>query len=108
MRICFVTGNTLKEFRERFQESPCLVSADGDEKKIDLFLFGFGGMGEVSYEKELKGETSNFEDAALFSKESKALVVCGCITDTRGHKRKSACLPPTEPVFTAAPIGKLR
>ena len=89
MRICFVTGGTLKDFRARYKEE-CCGGDETEQPKIDLYVFGFGCLGEVSYERELKGETTDFEDAALLSKESKALVVCGCITDTRGHKRKSA------------------
>ncbi len=90
MRICFVPGEKLKEFRARWEI--CLENGEVQEKKTqaDIFIFGFGGMGEVSYEKELKGETKDFEDAATLSKNSKAVVVCGCVTDTRGHKRKSA------------------
>lgn len=79
MRICFVGNGRLGVFKEKCGE----VNAD-------LVLFGFEGMGEVSYEKELKGETAFFEEAALLSKKGKNVVVCGCITDTRGHKRKSA------------------
>ncbi len=78
MRICFVSKGRLQAFKE---------SCDGG--KADLIVFGFDGMGVVSYEKELKGESGFFEDAALLSKTAKNTVVCGCITDTRGHKRKS-------------------
>ncbi len=84
MRICFVCQNTLREYAGAATQKEC------EKEKADLILFGFNGMGEVSYEKELKGETSYFEDAARLSKESGCVVVCGCITDTRGHKRKSA------------------
>ena len=90
MRICFVTGGSLKTFRERYKEENSGSCEEAPSLKTDIFLFGFGRLGEVSYERELKGETNDFEDAALLSKESKAVVVCGCITDTRGHKRKSA------------------
>ncbi len=62
----------------------------GDGKSTDVFLFGFNGGIEVSYEKELKGATTFFEEAATFSKRTKRVVICGCITDSRGHKRKSA------------------
>ena len=79
MRICFVGKGSVSQFRE--QEYG---------EKADVFLFGFNGLGEVSYEKELKGETFFFEETALLSKERKSVVVCGCITDTKGHKRKSA------------------
>lgn len=79
MKICFVGRGRLREFKESYQ-------SDGEE----LILFGFEGMGEVSYEKELKGESGFFEEAALLSKSAKSTVVCGCVTDTRGYKRKSA------------------
>ena len=60
---------------------------DGDE---DLVIYGFGGLEEVYYDKELKGESDSFERAARLSKQTQSVVVCGCITDTRGLKRKSA------------------
>ncbi len=79
MKIRFISRGRLRAFRE------------GDEGEgEELVLFGFDGMGEVSYEKELKGESDEFEKAALLSKAAKGTVVCGCITDTRGLKRKSA------------------
>ena len=79
MRICFVGKESVSQFRLKEQN-----------ETADIFLFGFNGLGEVNYEKELKGETALFEETALLSKEKKSVVVCGCITDTRGHKRKSA------------------
>ena len=79
MKIRFVGRGRLREFKENYE-------SEGEE----LILFGFEGMGEVSYEKELKGESDFFEETALLSKAAKGVVVCGCVTDTRGHKRKSA------------------
>ena len=79
MKIRFVGRGRLQDFKENYE-------SEGEE----LLLFGFEGMGEVSYEKELKGESNYFEEAALLSKVAQAVIVCGCITDTRGHKRKSA------------------
>ncbi len=79
MRVCLVSRGALCAFKETYAE-----------EKADITVFGFEGMGEVSYERELKGETRFFEDAALLSKTCNNVVVCGCITDTRGHKRKSA------------------
>jgi predicted amidohydrolase len=61
----------------------------GEKTPPDLFVFGFDGAKEISYERELKGETVFFEAAARLSKRAKNTVVCGCITDTLGHKRKS-------------------
>jgi len=65
-------------------------SDDCEEADEDLTIFSFGCLEEVSYEKELKGESDFFEKAARLSKQTKKVVVCGCITDTRGLKRKSA------------------
>ena len=78
MRICFVTKGTLSEFSDAFE---------GDAPEV--VCFGFQAIGKVSYERELKGETSLFEDVALLSKEQKNVVVCGCYTDARGVRRKS-------------------
>ncbi len=62
----------------------------GEKERADVILFGFDGLGEVSYEKELKGESSYFEEVARLSKIEDCVVVSGCITDARGHKRRSA------------------
>lgn len=78
MRVCFVSRGSPRAFSESGERG-------GD---ADLFVFGFQS-GEVSYEKELKGETGHFEELALLSKERNAVVVCGFVTDTRGLKRKS-------------------
>ena len=83
MRIGFVSRGALRTFKEEYCGS-C------DRERADLLLFGFDGVGEVSYEKELKGESGFFEDVALLSKAAQNVVVSGCITDTRGIKRKSA------------------
>ncbi len=78
MRICFVSEGSLSDYSEKY------IGCGAD-----VVCFSFGALGKVSYEKELKGETSLFEDAALLSKEGKNTVVCGCYTDARGMKRKS-------------------
>lgn len=78
MEVCFVPRGRVGEFRLE------------SEKKPKLILFGFQGLGEVSYEKEIKGETNYFEEVAKLSRQADCVVVCGCITDTLGHKRKSA------------------
>lgn len=81
MRIAFVSQGLLRVYKERENTS-----------SVDVILFGFNGVGEVSYEKELKGESGFFEDVAKLSKREKNLVVCGCVTDTLGHKRKSVAV----------------
>ena len=78
MKIRFVSRGGLME------EQACDIEGE------DLTIYGFDGLGEVSYDKELKGESDCFERAARLSKQTKGVVVCGCITDTRGIKRKSA------------------
>ena len=87
MRICFISENSIEAFlREYERGSGCRR----EELRADLFAFGFGGMGEVSYERELKGDTAYFEAVARLSRLSQSVVVCGGVTDARGHKRKSA------------------
>ena len=79
MKVCFVSGQSVQEFTK--------IS---ETQGAGLYLFGFGGFGEVSYERELKGETAYFESAAKLSKDKAAVVVVGCLTDAKGIKRKSA------------------
>lgn len=78
MRICFVTAGSFNEFSEREEGAGA-----------DVLLFPFSALGQVSYERELKGETSLFEDVALLSKERQNVVVSGCYSDARGVRRKS-------------------
>ncbi len=76
MQVCFVSRENVNDF--------CCAGAD-------VVIFGFRSIAEeVSYERELKGETKHFEDIAILSKDYKNVVVCGCMTDTMGLKRKSA------------------
>ena len=71
------------------------VIADGTVKDLqtlpecDVAVFGFNGLGEVDYEKELKGESDKFEDAVRLSKAAGCGVLCGCYTKSRGVIRKS-------------------
>lgn len=76
MRICFVTSGSLSDFK--------------GERETDVVVFPFHALGEVSFERELKGETGLFEDVAILSKTGKNVVVCGCYTNARGIRRKSA------------------
>lgn len=79
MRICFVSKEKIPTFR--LTES---------EKSSDVYLFGFQGNEEISYTRELTGETEFFSAVAKLSKACKGVVVCGCVTNIYGHKRKSA------------------
>ena len=76
MKVQFISKGSVHTFQEG--------------ESAELLLFGFNGGGEVSYERELKGESDFFERVARLSKSQQNIVVCGCVTDTRGHKRKSA------------------
>ncbi len=79
MRVCFVSRDTV------YTQGKELLAAEAD-----MIIGGFKSLGEVSYERELKEETDYFERVASLSKQTGAVVVCGCITDTKGFKRKSA------------------
>lgn len=81
MRICFVSDGNLNDYGEKYMGAGA-----------DVVCFSFRALGEVSYERELKGETNLFEDAALLSKEGKNVVVCGCYTNARGIRRKSVVI----------------
>lgn len=106
MRVAFISRGSVRAFDELWQRaengggraqecSGCRrgsLDADGaDFSDVNLFLFGFeGGRYEVSYEKELKGESFFFEEMTAFSKRADGVVVSGCITDSHGIKRRSA------------------
>ena len=83
MKICLVTKGSLSKFWER------------DVKKTagaKITAFGFNGLGVVSYESELEGETEFFQDIARFSKASGSVTVSGLDTDTYGYFRRSAVI----------------
>ncbi len=81
MEVCFVTDGTLNKV---WQDKLNLLC----EK--DVVVFGFNGIGLVSYKKELSGETEYFQDLAKMSKQTSSVVICGCDTDTYGVFRHSA------------------
>lgn len=83
MDLCFVTGGTVNQI---WQEK--LSELNGQE----LIVFGFNGLGLVSYKKELAGDTEYFQDLAKFSKLTSSVVICGCDTDTYGVFRHSAVI----------------
>lgn len=74
----------------------CVIGSGAPEKaelpECDIAIFGFDGLGEVDYERELKGETEKFECAARLSKSSNCGVLCGCHTVSRGIVRKSVAV----------------
>ncbi len=74
----------------------CVVSEGGLAgaalPECDVAVFGFGGLGEVDFEKELKGDSEKFEEAAKLSRSAACGVVCACRTVTRGLCRKSVAV----------------
>lgn len=56
----------------------------------DVLLFGFSGLGLVSYKRELARDTEYFRDVAGLSREIGGVVISGCDTDTYGVYRHSA------------------
>lgn len=81
MEICFITADSLDTV---WQEKMSAAI------KSDVLVFGFNGLGLVSYKKELAGETEYFQDLARLSRELSSVVVCGCDTDAYGVFRHSA------------------
>ena len=83
MKVSLVTAGTLnKVWNEK------LVALNGS----NLTIFGYNGLGLVSYKKELSGETEYFQDVAKLSKQLSSVVVCGCDTDTYGVFKHSAVI----------------
>ena len=80
MKVCFVTEKSLNRY---WQE-------DFGREVPDVLLFGFTGLGLVSYKRELSGETEYFRDVAGLSREIGGVIVSGCDTDTYGVYRHSA------------------
>ena len=83
MDVCFCTADTLNAV---WQEKLAKIG------KQDVMVFGFNGLGLVSYKKELAGETEYFHDLASLSKQTECVVICGCDTDTYGVFRHSAVI----------------
>lgn len=80
MKVCFVTEKSLNRY---WQE-------DFGREVPDVLLFGFSGLGLVSYKRELAGDTEYFRDVAGLSREIGGVVISGCDTDTYGVYRHSA------------------
>ncbi|MBQ6727560.1 MAG: carbon-nitrogen hydrolase family protein [Clostridia bacterium] len=83
MEICFITADSLDTV---WQEKMSAAI------KSDVLVFGFNGLGLVSYKKELGGETEYFQDLARLSRELSSVVICGCDTDAYGVFRHSAVI----------------
>ncbi len=83
MKLCFVSQSSLNAvWQERL----------ADVSNHDVVVFGFNGLGLVSYKKELNGETEYFQDLAKLSKQLSSVVISGCDTDTYGVFRHSVAI----------------
>ncbi len=83
MKICFATKGSLTSFWENSLSEIC---------GANIIAFSSRGLGLVSYESELSGETENFSDLAKLSREVGGVIIAGCNTDTYGAYRKSAVI----------------
>ena len=83
MKFCFCSGDALNKVWQERLDDIC---------SSDVIVFGFNGLGLVSYKKELAGESEYFQDVAKFSKQTSSVVICGCDTDTYGVFRHSAVI----------------
>ncbi len=83
MDLCFVTSDTLNSvWQDKFDRLD----------KGGVTVFGFNGLGLVSYKKELSGETEYFQDVAKLSRQTSGVVISGCDTDTYGVFKHSAVI----------------
>lgn len=60
--------------------------------ECDVALIGFEYLGDVDYDSELSGKSDKFGDFARLTRRSGCAAVCGCRTDSRGLRRKSAAV----------------
>ena len=83
MRVCLINSYSVSYM---WQERLAEMSGQ------DVIVFGFNGLGLVSYKKELEGETEYFHDVARLSKQTGSVVISGCDTDTYGTFRHSVII----------------
>ena len=80
MEITFVTDKSINYLLEND------ITSISDSQVV---VFGFNGLGLVSYKKELQGQTEYFHDIAMASKQLSSVIICGCDTDNYGVFRHS-------------------
>ena len=77
MKICVLT----RPVAGRAELPPC-----------DVALLGFGWLGDVDYSSELAGKSDKLGALARLTSGPARAAVCGCRTDSRGLRRKSAAV----------------
>lgn len=60
--------------------------------QCDIALFNFSTLGGVDFGEEIDGKSSKLQTMAAYSARCACGVLCGCITDSRGLKRKSVAV----------------
>ncbi len=60
--------------------------------KCDLTVFGFSTLGVVDFGAEIDGKSNKLQAMAALSLQCHNGVLCGCITDSKGLKRKSVAV----------------
>lgn len=77
MRVCLVNEGRLSGMGEELEgENPQIVC--------------MSSVGLVDYEKEIEGKTGRLRGVAKLSQRLSCVVVCGCETDAKGLRRRSA------------------
>ena len=78
MKVCFVNNTKCESFDKKNCEN------------AEVIVFGFGGIEELNYKRELRGETEELVKIGRLSKETGSIVIAGTITDNYGTKKMSA------------------
>ncbi|MGN1103994.1 MAG: hypothetical protein ACI4QI_03880 [Candidatus Coproplasma sp.] len=60
--------------------------------QCDIAVFGFSALGGVDFSEEINGKSSKLQTMAACSAKCGCAILCGCITDSRGLKRKSVAV----------------
>lgn len=60
--------------------------------QCDIALFNFSTLGCVDFGAEIDGKSDKLQTMAAYSAKCACGVMCGCITDSRGLKRKSVAV----------------
>lgn len=60
--------------------------------QCDIAMFGFSALDKVDYGAEISGKSSKLQTVAEYSLKCRCGVLCGCITDSKGLKRKSVAV----------------
>lgn len=60
--------------------------------QTDVAVYGFSALGNVDFNAEINGKSSKLQGMAAVSAKNRCGVLCGCVTDSRGLKRKSVAV----------------